>query len=231
MATALDIAKGALALCGGSDLGNAPDAPIGADLLRLFNAMRAQWNAEGVPCQGLRTLAATVDGGPIYTFGTGGDNATRPLGVRQVTVDDGTTTYAPTPLSWDEYQQASDRTLTGSPEWYAVNPAFPQIEVALWPAPTTGTVRVLAETAFAQIANLSDTVPEPDEYLLAFEYNLAILFAPRIAANLSEAVYATAGRAYEALAARANPQPPPRFKGDPFLTARRDPWNNEIEGE
>lgn len=230
MATALDIANGAFELCGGSDLGLAPGGAEGGILLRLLNAMRAQWNAEGVICQGLRTLTAAADGGPIYTFGTGGDNATRPLGVRQVTVDDGTTTYAPTLVTWEEYQQTSDRTLTGAPEWYAVNPAYPQIEVALYPAPTTGTVRVLAETAFAPIANLSDTLPEPDDYILPMEYNLAILFAPRIDKQLSDAVYATASRTYEAIAARANPQPPPRFKGDPFLVARRDPWNNEIEG-
>ena len=226
MASAYDIAVGALLRCKAYAPGEPPSAPIGQICLRTLNMMRAQLSAEGVTCYGLQELTTAADGSSSYTIGTGGDIAGRILGVRSLTVKDGDTVTEPNEVTIDEFRTIGGSE-TGSPQYWAQKQGSPYT-VYLWPAPTSGTIRILSRTPFANIANLSDPIPEPDEYLEFFECMLAIRIADKLGSDPGEATAALAERAYQILRDRANPGIPPILQLDEMLTRSVD-LNHETE--
>ena len=215
-ATAYDIVVGALQRCKVYAIGEPPTAAVGQIGLRTLNMMRAQMSAEGVACFGLQELTASADGASSYTVGTGGDIAGRILGVRSVSILDGDTVTAPDEVTLDEFRLLAAAE-SGSPIYWAQKQGEPY-SVYLWPAPASGTVRILARTTFANIAHLSDLIPEPDEYLEMFECMLAVRMADKFGSDPGPSTVATAERAYAALRARANSGPPPLLHIDEMLT-------------
>lgn len=215
-ATAYDIVVGALQRCKVYAIGEPPTAAVGQIGLRTLNMMRAQMSAEGVACFGLQELTASADGASSYTVGTGGDIAGRILGVRSVSILDGDTVTAPDEVTLDEFRLLAAAEI-GSPIYWAQKQGEPY-SVYLWPAPASGTVRILARTTFANIAHLSDLIPEPDEYLEMFECMLAVRMADKFGSDPGSSTVATAERAYAALRARANSGPPPLLHIDEMLT-------------
>ena len=211
-ATAYDIVVGALQRCKVYAIGEPPTAAVGQIGLRTLNMMRAQMSAEGVACFGLQELTASADGASSYTVGTGGDNAGRILGGRSVSILDGDTGAAPDEMALDEFRLLAAAE-SGSPIYWAQKQGEPY-SVYLWPAPASGTVRILARTTFANIAHLSDLIPEPDEYLEMFECMLAVRMADKFGSDPGSSTVATAVRAYAALRARANSGPPPLLHMD-----------------
>ena len=215
-ATAYDIVVGALQRCKVYAIGEPPTAAVGQIGLRTLNMMRAQMSAEGVACFGLQELTASADGASSYTVGTGGDIAGRILGVRSVSILDGDAVTAPDEVTLDEFRLLVAAE-SGSPIYWAQKQGEPY-SVYLWPAPASGTVRILARTTFANIAHLSDLIPEPDEYLEMFECMLAVRMADKFGSDPGPSTVATAERAYAALRARANSGPPPLLHIDEMLT-------------
>lgn len=215
-ATAYDIVVGALQRCKVYAIGEPPTAAVGQIGLRTLNMMRAQMSAEGVACFGLQELTTSADGASSYTVGTGGDIAGRILGVRSVSILDGDAVTAPDEVTLDEFRLLAAAE-SGSPIYWAQKQGEPY-SVYLWPAPASGTVRILARTTFANIAHLSDLIPEPDEYLEMFECMLAVRMADKFGSDPGPSTVATAERAYAALRARANSGPPPLLHIDEMLT-------------
>lgn len=215
-ATAYDIVVGALQRCKVYAIGEPPTAAVGQIGLRTLNMMRAQMSAEGVACFGLQELPTSADGASSYTVGTGGDIAGRILGVRSVSILDGDAVTAPDEVTLDEFRLLPAAE-SGSPIYWAQKQGEPY-SVYLWPAPASGTVRILARTTFANIAHLSDLIPEPDEYLEMFECMLAVRMADKFGSDPGPSTVATAERAYAALRARANSGPPPLLHIDEMLT-------------
>ena len=215
-ATAYDIVVGALQRCKVYAIGEPPTAAVGQIGLRALNMMRAQMSAEGVACFGLQELTTSADGASSYTVGTGGDIAGRILGVRSVSILDGDAVTAPDEVTLDEFRLLAAAE-SGSPIYWAQKQGEPY-SVYLWPAPASGTVRILARTTFANIAHLSDLIPEPDEYLEMFECMLAVRMADKFGSDPGPSTVATAERAYAALRARANSGPPPLLHIDEMLT-------------
>ena len=215
-ATAYDIVVGALQRCKVYAIGEPPSAAVGQIGLRTLNMMRAQMSAEGVACFGLQELTTSADGASSYTVGTGGDIAGRILGVRSVSILDGDAVTAPDEVTLDEFRLLAAAE-SGSPIYWAQKQGEPY-SVYLWPAPASGTVRILARTTFANIAHLSDSIPEPDEYLEMFECMLAVRMADKFGSDPGPSTVATAERAYAALRARANSGPPPLLHIDEMLT-------------
>lgn len=172
---AYDTVKEALYLCGGVALGESPDAAIGAMGLDAFNAIRASMNLKGMTCYGASVLTIAADGSTGYTMGTGGDNAARPDDIAQVQwATSDTNIYTLTKLPYAEYQGLSGKAeTTTAPAGWAVDGAFPLLTLYIYPAPQTGTIRVISRTPFAEIANLSDPVVDPPSYREAFRYLLA----------------------------------------------------------
>lgn len=215
-ATAYDIVVGALQRCKVYAIGEPPTAAVGQIGLRTLNMMRAQMSAEGVACFGLQELTTSADGASSYTVGTGGDIAGRILGVRSVSILDGDAVTAPDEVTLDEFRLLAAAESV-SPIYWAQKQGEPY-SVYLWPAPASGTVRILARTTFANIAHLSDLIPEPDEYLEMFECMLAVRMADKFGSDPGPSTVATAERAYAALRARANSGPPPLLHIDEMLT-------------
>lgn len=215
-ATAYDIVVGALQRCKVYAIGEPPTAAVGQMGLRTLNMMRAQMSAEGVACFGLQELTTSADGASSYTVGTGGDIAGRILGVRSVSILDGDAVTAPDEVTLDEFRLLAAAESV-SPIYWAQKQGEPY-SVYLWPAPASGTVRILARTTFANIAHLSDLIPEPDEYLEMFECMLAVRMADKFGSDPGPSTVATAERAYAALRARANSGPPPLLHIDEMLT-------------
>lgn len=215
-ATAYDIVVGALQRCKVYAIGEPPTAAVGQIGLRTLNMMRAQMSAEGVACFGLQELTTSADGASSYTVGTGGDIAGRILGVRSVSILDGDAVTAPDEVTLDEFRLLAAAE-SGSPIYWAQKQGEPY-SVYLWPAPASGTVRILARTTFANIAHLSDLIPEPDEYLEMFECMLAVRMADKFGSDPGPSTVATAERAYAALRARANSGLPPLLHIDEMLT-------------
>ena len=215
-ATAYDIVVGALQRCKVYAIGEPPTAAVGQIGLRTLNMMRAQMSAEGVACFGLQELTTSADGASSYTVGTGGDIAGKILGIRSVSVIDGDTVTTPTEITLDEFWSISGSD-TGLPQYWAQKQGDPYT-IYLWPAPTSGIVRVVSRTTFANIAHLSDSIPEPDEYLEMFECMLAVRMADKFGSHPGSSTVATAERAYAALRARANSGPPPLLHIDEMLT-------------
>ena len=171
--TALDTVTDALLLCGAYSPGEAPSAPVGQIGLSFLNQIRASLNAKGMTCYGASTIALTADGGPSYTLGTGGDNATRPVGVMSVQYESGGSIYQLQEAPFAQYQAYFDKATSGTPGAYALDGAFPLLGLYIYQPPTTGTIRVVMRTPFSEIANLSDAMPDPPEYREYFRYALA----------------------------------------------------------
>lgn len=171
----LDTVNEAMALCGSVDLGRAPDAPIGEIARVMFNSIRASRNLQGMTCFGASVLTITADGGASYTMGATGDNATRPDDIAEVQWTTGDSNiYTLQKLPFVEYQGLPSKdTTTNAPSGWAVDGAYPLLRLYVYPAPQTGTIRVIARTAFAEIANLSDPILDPPSYREAWQFLLA----------------------------------------------------------
>jgi len=172
--TAYDTVSDALLLCGAYAPGDSIPNPIGQTGLSFLNQIRATLNGtKGLTCYGSQTLTVAADGGPLYTFGTGGDNATRPTALVSVQYEDGGIVYPLVEYPFSEYQQLAEKTTTGTPAAYAIDGAFLLLGVYIYPPPASGTVRLVVRTPFAEIANLSDDILDPPSYREYFRYALA----------------------------------------------------------
>lgn len=209
MGTAYDLIVGALQNCGAYAIGEPPNAAFGSMGLRMLNQLRAQWNAEGVACFGLRVGSTAATGAASYTIGTGADIGIDVHGVRAVTVTNGSgTTRELTRITFDEYMSLSDKTTAGEAQYYAFRQGAPAI-LYVYPAQSMGNILVTARGRFNPISNVSDTIPEPDEYLLTMEAALSVMMAPKFGKQLDPTVSSLAANGYAALRARANSDPPP----------------------
>jgi hypothetical protein len=178
---ALDSIKRALRLCGAYSAGEAPTAAVGQICLEALNAMRAQWTTRGLICYGSSILSVSANGSETYQFGTGGDNPTRPQQPFAATFETSSHDVQTLDLiAWEEYQKIYDKGQTGTPTYWAWNGQFPTASLALWPVPSSGTIRVLIRSPFADIASLSSVIADPPEYREAMEYGLALRIAPEI---------------------------------------------------
>jgi hypothetical protein len=132
--------------------------------------MRATWNLQGLTCYGQRMIEITADGAASYTLGTGGDVSARPVQISQVQFAN----PEPYPLERRTFEEVRGLgTASGDPAvWSAIQGA--PVTLWLYPAPSSGTIRVFDRTPFADLAALSDDMPDPPEYREAMEYNLAL---------------------------------------------------------
>lgn len=168
--TAFHTVARALQLCGAYAPGETPEAAIGQIGLDSLNAMRATWNLQGLTCYGQRMIEISADGAASYTLGTGGDVSTRPVQISQVQFAGGEP-YALERRTYEEVRSLG--TASGDPAvWSAVH--GDPVTLWLYPAPSSGTIRVFDRTPFADLAALSDDMPDPPEYREAMEYNLAL---------------------------------------------------------
>lgn len=172
--TAYDSMVRAVQLCGAFAPGEPPPAYIGQIGLDTLNYMRKSWNLEGVTCYGSSTIAITANGDTSYQLGTGGDSATYVPQVLQVQYENGNDPIVLERMTFEEYQAQPDKTATGQPCGWVDGGGYPAKSIYLYPPPSSGTIRIVFRTPFADVANLSDVMPDPPEYREAIDYGLAL---------------------------------------------------------
>lgn len=172
--TAYELVKSALMLVGAIDAGNPPQAWEGNLGLSTLNRMRSSWNASGLTCYGSAKVEITATGAASYTMGTGGTISTRPFSIVSLFYRTGDQEREIAILNAEDWREFSQKTDAGDPEYAFIDRAYPLETVYLHPRPQDGKIVATYRTPFAEIAHLSDPLPDPPEYDEAFAYNLAV---------------------------------------------------------
>lgn len=184
MATVGSIIKDSLLLLKAKESGESLSADEEADGIRALNQLIGKWNLQPLMqvAKTQLTQALTASDG-LYTFGTGGDNSTRPIRITKAFVRSSTNVdYPMRIISNEEYSLISFKTITSTyPYNLYYRDSYPLGEVNLFPVPsTTGyTLYLETQSALSTYTLGSDTVDLPDGYELALIYNLAVQMGPQ----------------------------------------------------
>jgi hypothetical protein len=200
MSTVDDIIKHALRLLSVKESGEALTADESNDGLVSLNSILEQMNLQDymqVNKQKL-TQALTANDGS-YTFGTGGNNATRPTVIYKAYIRDNNTDYPVRIIGTDEYSDIPFKSTTSSyPYNLYFRPGWPLATVELYPVPSSSGTVLHMETrnALATYTTGTDVVSLPPGYVKYLTYQLAIDISPEYK-EASQAVYMGANEAKE----------------------------------
>jgi hypothetical protein len=176
--TAGDQIYAALRLIGQLAEGEQPSADTAQDALAAMNQMIDSWNTERL------SVFSTQDQIFIWpsstlrlTFGPTGDI----VGNRPILVDDATyfkvnnLSYGIKLINQQMYDGIAVKTVTSTyPQVMFVNMTYPNIEMFVYPVPTSDLqFHLISVEEFSAPASLSTTLAFPPGYLRAFKYNLA----------------------------------------------------------
>lgn len=182
MTTARDIIKASLRHIAVLGTGSSLDPNDADDALKLLNAMVASWSAEGnmIYTQTKETFPLTT--AASYTIGSGGDFDTeRPIDIKSAYVTQGSTDYTLLEYNNAQYSGLANKSTTGGiPDVYYYDGAFPLATVSLYPSPSGVTTITMNTTKpLTEFTTLDTAFNLPAEYLMALEFNLAVLVAPQ----------------------------------------------------
>jgi len=156
--------------------------PAEAEDARIHaNDILEQWNLQKLMQPSLQTISQAVtasDGS--YTFGSGGDNSTRPVRIRNAYIRDSNGIDCDLePLMSDQYDAISDKTLTGVPSYYFIDNAYPLATIQLYPVPSAAyTLYLKAWGVLSSISAVTSSVDLAPGYIRALKSNLAVSIAP-----------------------------------------------------
>lgn len=182
MTTARDIVKASLRHIAVLGTGSSLDPTEANDGLRLLNAMIASWSAEGdmIFVETKETFNLTTS--PTYTIGAGGDfDTARPISISSAYVTQGSTDYNLLEYNNQQYSFLETKNTTGGiPEVFYYDGDFPLAKIYLYPKPSgVSTITLNTVKQLNQFTTLDTVFNLPAEYLLALEYNLAVMIAPQ----------------------------------------------------
>lgn len=215
MTTARDIVKSSLrhiAVFGtGADL----DATEADDALKLLNAILASWSAEGnmIYVQTKETFPLSAD--IAYTIGSGATfDTVRPISIESAYVTQGSIDYTICEYNNRQYSDLSNKSTTGGiPEAFYYDGDFPTANIFLYPAPTSvSTITLNTVKPLNTFTTLDTDFNFPDEYLLALEYNLALLIAPQYEREASMTVKQVAHTSKKTVESQINKRNYPKSK-------------------
>ena len=163
--------------------GEAPTASEGVDGLAAINDLLEEWNLQPLMQTAKKQLTQVLTGGDgTYTFGTGGDNSTRPVRIRKAFIRDSSNAvdYPVRIIGNEEYSLIPFKTITSSyPFNLYYRNEFPLGVVNLYPVPDSGfTLFLEVQAALSAYTDVSDTVSLPPGYIKALKYNLAVQISP-----------------------------------------------------
>lgn len=207
MTTARDIIKSALRKIAVLGTGASLDSNEAEDARRLLNSMLSSWSVEGnlVYVETKETFNLTT--ARIYTIGSGADfDTVRPINIKSAYVSQGGTDYPITSYNNAQYSHLSNKdTTSGIPDVYYYDGDFPTAKVYLYPAPNSvATITLNSIKPLMSFPDLTTDFALPEEYLLAIEYNLAVLIAPEYEREASPTVKQTANLSKETVGAQAS---------------------------
>ncbi len=196
MATAGDQINRALRLLGVLAEGETPSASTSQDALVALNQMIDSWSTERLSV--FATLSQAVVWPANQASRTLGPSGNLPgTNVRPVLVDAATyyldpegISHTPQIINRAQYDSIPVKTIaTDYPEVLFVNMTHPNIELTVYPVPTTALTWYFISTAeLSQPALLSTELSFPPGYLRAFTYNLAVEIAPEFGVEPSPTV-------------------------------------------
>lgn len=172
----------ALRLLKATQSGEEPDAQEGADGLIALNDLIEEWNNQPLMQPAKTQLSQVLTTSRTYTFGSGGNNSTRPISISKAFIRDpgGTIDYPVEIISNEEYALIPQKTQSSTVSYSLYYRAsYPLGVVNLFPTPTAGyTLYLETQAKMATYSAVSDSVNLPPGYLKALKYNLAIAISP-----------------------------------------------------
>ncbi len=188
MPTGLSYINDAFEIAGIYAPGETPTADEANGALRSMNDMLASWSAELSPvfCQrhDVYQMTASV---AHYTIGpTGTFVQPRPNKIQNAMVRvQGNLDYPLQIITPAEYQGLNLKTLTGIPQYLAVNPTMPNLELSLYYVPQQSYELNLNTLISLDSQTLNGEVEFPPGYEEAVKYNLALRLAGKYGAAAS----------------------------------------------
>jgi len=198
--TVNDIVLAALRLLKVKQSGETLTADEATDGRIAMNEILELWNNQSLmqPAKVQITQALSSNDGS-YTFGTGGNNSTRPLEIFKAFIRQGNIDYQVNIISNDDYSNITYKSVTSSyPYNLYFRNSYPLSTIELYPVPSTNGLVLYLEcrAALSTYDEGTDVVDLPPAYKKALKNQLAIDISPEYR-NPSEIVYENAREAIE----------------------------------
>ena len=211
MATVNDIIQNALRLLKVKEVGDVLTAQESTDGLQSLNELIEEMNLQGLMQTSKTQLTQALTAGDgSYTFGTGGDNSTRPVEIYNAYVRDGNIDYPCCIIGNDEYSNIPYKSISSSyPYNLYFRAEYPLATVELYPVPSKSGTTLYLETraALSTYPAGTDTVTLPPGYIKYMKYQLAVDIGPEYR-EASQSIRETAREA-KALIKRTNAKDKP----------------------
>jgi len=183
MTTAAELINGSLRLIGQLAEEETPSAATSQDALTALNQMIDSWNTEQLAVFNTQDQVFTwPQGQKSRTLGPSGDF----VGNRPVEVNDSTyfldpqngVSYGVKIINQQQYNGIAVKTVTSTyPQVLWINPAFPDIEMTIYPVPTRALEwHIVSIDEIRGPVNLASDIFLPPGYVRAFRFNLAMEF-------------------------------------------------------
>lgn len=178
--TVTAIVTAALRLLKVKEAGEAPTASEGEDGRIALNDIIETWNLDPLMQPAKVQLTQALTSSATYTFGTGGDNSTRPVAIHSAFVRRNSVDYQVRILMNEEYQGIPYKTISSMyPFNLYYRASYPLGVVTMYPVPTAGsTLYLQCQAALSTYAAVSTSVDLPPGYIKALKYALAIAISP-----------------------------------------------------
>lgn len=186
MATAIDIIKRALRSIGVIATGENPSAEMSSDALDSLNDVIAGMSNENLAVYVETQDSLTLTGATSYTYGlTGNINTARPTSIDSAFYRDSSgNDYPLSVITRGEYDAIVDKDETGDyPSCIFVAMTYPLATIYVYPASSTGTIKINARKAVNSYANLTDDIALPAGYERMLRYALAVELMPEYGVN------------------------------------------------
>jgi hypothetical protein len=179
--TGRDLVTASLRLIGAVAPGESLEAAEATDGLSALNRMIQSWSNDSLMIHAVtaETALTLTPSDGTYTLGASGNITTRPIKIERALIRDAGTDYPLTELSAQEFTEISQKSITGRPQYFYDDGAYPQRVITLYPIPSAADSLVLyTKRPLTEIATLNTDISLPPGYEEALIYNLAIRLAP-----------------------------------------------------
>lgn len=174
------IVSAALRLLKVNQAGEAASASEAEDGRIALNDLIEEWNNQPLMQPAKAQISQALTTSATYTFGTGGNNSTRPVRIFKAFIRDTGGIDSPVEILMnEEYNDIPMKSTSGPGPSLYYRAEYPLGVVKLYPAPTSGhTLYLECQAALSTYDDVSDSVDLAPGYLKAMKYNLAIAISP-----------------------------------------------------
>lgn len=192
MATALDLVKKSMRLCGALGQGEVPTANEATDGLNTLNAMLDSWSIDRLMVYHiLQENFSWASGNASRTIGSGGNfSTTRPTKIESGFTRISNQDYPFRVVDREHYDAITDKTTQSSyPEIIYYDATMATGTIYAYPVPSsTITVYINSWKQLGSLSALTTSLSLPPGYQRAIEYNLAVEIAPEYGMSVPASV-------------------------------------------